>query len=277
MNKQCIGYIICETAQASSSSQKIVTISNNRPTIEACLQDVDIKNRNGRYYNKKDMEAQIKAPRLIELMKTNNLFGEAGHPTSKDISRQQTIDPKNLSHLIHSVWIDGKDIKSHVSAANTAVGDDFNRLVLSGTKVSFSLRALGSIVKSNKGSEVKNIRIITWDWVVFPSHPAAYMDKIVEINESAMIESSNNLILSPSDNGLVVPISNSSVTNYITEQSSNIKSAIDSLEFLYKDITLNEMGNKVLLTGHDGDTLVVHLETHIQNEIRNYCYNKLRG
>lgn len=267
-----IGYIICETASSEPTVPKIIQVTNDRANIDACIQDMNIKNRNNRYYSDSELVPQLTAPRTVELLKSNNLFGEAGHPTSSDIARQQTIDPKNLSHLFHKLWVDKNNIMANLSAANTRTGDDFNRLVLGGTKVSFSLRALGSVVNTPKGSEVKNIRIITWDWVVYPSHAKAYMDKIV--TESA---TDTNLVLATNESGLLIPISNKSVTDYIKDQSKNIKSVIESFEFMYDNIVLNEQGNMVKLYGKDGAILSVHLESHIQNEIMDYCNKKYKG
>lgn len=267
-----IGYIICETASTEPTSPKIINAVNDRVTIEANIQDMNKKNRNGRYYSDSELVPQINSPRINELLKSRNMFGEAGHPTSKDIARQQTIDPKNLSHLFHKIWVDKDNILSHLSAANTRVGDDFNRLILDKTKVSFSLRALGSVTNTSKGAEVKNIRIITWDWVVYPSHASAYMDKIV--NESS---SESNLLLVANENGLMVPLSNTQVTSYIKDQSKNVKSVIESFEFLYDKIVLNEQANKVTLHGKDGAVFSINLESHIQNEIMDYCNKKYRG
>lgn len=266
-----IGYIICETASTEPAVPKILKSENDRVNIEAVIQDMNIKNRNGRYYSDSELGPELKSPRLLELLKSRNLFGEAGHPTSTDIARQQTVDPKNLSHLFTKIWTDKNNIMANIQAASTRVGDDFNRLVLDKTKVSFSLRALGSVVNSAKGAEVKNIKIITWDWVIFPSHTSAYMTKM--ITEST----DSTLILSTNENGLLLPITDNKVVSYIKDSSKNIKSVIESFEFLYDSITLNEQGNMVKLVGKDGNVLNIHLESHIQNEIMDYCNKKYYG
>lgn len=276
MENNTIGYLICETASTEPTNPNILRVTNDRVTIETCLQDMNVKNRNGRFYEDKELVPQLKSPRLLELMQTRNFFGECGHPTSNDISRQQTIDPTNMSHRIDKLWVDNIKVMGHVTAASTRVGDDFNRLVLSGTKVSFSLRALGTVKSTSRGAEVKNIRIITYDMVIFPSHAAAYMNKIINVSESALIGESNNLLLTENDKGLIVPITNNSVASYIKDSSKNVKKVIESFEFLYDTITLNEHGNMINLKDREGNILVVHLESHIQNEIMNHCYDKYK-
>ena len=269
-----IGYIICETASTESDKQKIIGMNNDRVTIETGLQDVNTKNRNGRFYEDKELIPQLKSPRILELIENNSFYGEAGHPTSSDIARQQTIDPTNMSHRINKLWVDGNNIMGLVSAANTSVGDDFQRLILDKTKVAFSLRALGVVKNTSRGAEVKNIRIITWDTVIFPSHKVAYMNNIVNTNDTNSSIKENNMIITESDNGLIIPITNNKVVDYIKEESKNIKNVIESFEFMYKSISLNEFGNMVTLVDNENNKLFVHLESHIQNEIMNHCYDK---
>ena len=43
-----IGYIICETASSEPAPAKIVKEVAGVPVIEAILQDMEVKNRNGR-------------------------------------------------------------------------------------------------------------------------------------------------------------------------------------------------------------------------------------
>lgn len=273
-----IGYIICETSSiAEPVKPTIMGIKNDRVHIETCLQDLNIRNRNGRFYEDKELIPEFESERIKELIAANSFYGEAGHPCSTELARQQTIDPTNMSHRINKIWIDGNRVMGHVSAANTRIGDDFNRIILDDTKVAFSLRALGSVKNTARGAEVKNIRVITYDWVIYPSHKAAYMSKIINgVNESTLLESGNNLILTESDKGLIVPITNNKVTDYIKDNSKNVKTVIESLEFLYESISLNEHGNMVTLVDKDNNKLFIHLESHIQNEIMNHCYDKYR-
>ena len=266
-----IGYLICETASVELSNSKIISEENGVPEIEAILQDADVRNRNGRFYDRSDIFPQLESIRLLELIKTGNLYGEAGHPTSKDISRQQTIDPSNMSHLIKKLWTEGSDIKGRIVPAATRVGDDFKRVIESGTSPSFSLRALGSIKETARGSEVKNIKIVTWDWVVFPSHKRAYMQSMVNIAESVMSNNTNHLFCEDSDSGLLVPLNSKKVIEYIKESSANIKNIQESFEFMYDSIVVDESGKSVVLTDKEGTVIGVRLENYISNEIMNYC------
>ena len=267
-----IGYMICETATSEPTKPIIIEEKNNRVTIEATIQDMDVKNRNGRYYAEKHLAPEIESDRIKELISSGNMFGEAGHPMSKDIGRQQTIDPNNVSHKFTKIWTNGKDVKAHVRGSANRIGEDFNNHILDDTKVSFSLRALGTVNNTSRGAEVENIKIITWDWVVYPSHKRAYMDKIVNVNESVILGESNKLHMEKNDKGIFVPINNKSVIDYIKHESTNLKSVLESFDMLYESIQILEGGNKVQLTDKCGSTFVINLEQYLQNEIMNYCF-----
>lgn len=266
-----IGYMICETA-SEPSKPIILSERNNRVTIEAKLQDANIRNRNGRFYSDKELFPELKSARLTELIESGNMFGEAGHPMSKDIGRQQTIDPNNVSHKITKLWTEGNDVKAHVRGSSNRVGEDFNNHILDDTKVSFSLRALGTVNNTKRGAEVENIKIITWDWVIYPSHKRAYMDKIVNVNESVILGESNKLQLEQNDKGIFVPINNQSVINYIKNESTNLKTVLESFDTLYESIQMVDNGQRVQLTDRTGSTYIINLESYIQNEIMNYCF-----
>ena len=266
-----IGYIICETG-TEPSKPVIVAEKNNRVTIEANLQDVNVKNRNGRWYADNQLFPELKSPRMVELLESGNLFGEAGHPMSKDIARQQTIVPNNVSHKITKLWTEGNIIKGHVRGAANRIGEDFNNHILDDTKVSFSLRALGTVNNTRRGAEVENIKIITWDWVIYPSHKVAYMDKIVNVNESVILGESNKLQLEENDKGIFVPITNQQVNNYIRHESANLKTVLESFDTLYESMEVVDNGRRVRMMDKQGHVFMINLETYLQNEIMNYCY-----
>lgn len=268
-----IGYMICETATTEPNGV-IVSEKNDRVVIEVILQDMNCKNRNGRFYSDKEMMSALKGERLVELM-GSGLYGENGHPLSKDLSRQQTIDPNNRCHKILKLWVEGNDIKAHVKGANGSIGKEFNDDILDGDLPSFSLRALGSVKNTSRGAEVENLTIVTWDRVFFPSHKRAYMQKIVNLSESTSLSGNldigNKLILDENDKGLFVPITNQSVIDYIKTESCNLHVMKESMDLLYDSVTILENRRQVQLQDKQGGIYVINLEKHLQNELMNYC------
>lgn len=277
-----IGYVINEAVE-TPSEMTVLSDKNNRLTIETIFQDFEVKNRNGRFYSTKDFAPQLKCERTQELLRTKNFFGEAGHPMTSELSRQQTIDLNNIAHSIQSFSLEGDILRGVTKGTPNAQGELFNNLIMEGTIPSFSLRALGSVDNTRRGAEVKNIRLITYDWVVFPSHKKAYMEKILK--ESAYdydvykdiqrldSDIDNKLIMQESaSDGIFAPITNQSVIDYVKTESTNLNIVKNSLDFIYDNISIIENGSKVLLSDNLGTSMVINLENYISNEIMNYCY-----
>lgn len=275
-----IGMVICEGAYEPSPiniiAESTIKGGPDRVIAECVLQDVDKENRNRRIYEEKDLFPQLTAKRTVELLKSGNLKGEAGHPMDKDLARQQTIDPMKVQVLYTKLWTEGKQIKAHVRGTNNALGQEFNDDLLSGELPSFSLRALGSIENKNGKAYVRNIKVITWDRVYFPSHECAYTEKILSEGASIMVPkkelSASEMRINES--GLLIPITNQSVIDYIKQESANLTVAMNNFDVLYESMKLIDHGRNLQMVDRAGNVLIINLETYIQDEIMDYCFKR---
>lgn len=273
------GYVIIETATVTNTREQNVNIvkdNGRRVFAEVILQDMDVLNRNGRYYASSELIPQLTCERITELLRTGNMYGEEGHPLAKDILRQQVIEPERRCHLITKLWHDGKDIKAIVRGSNTKHGEAFDLDLRDGTYPSFSLRALGTIANTKRGMEVRNMTVITWDRVIFPSHKRAYTEKIVSVGESACLTNQQSVtesrILVPdNDEGIMIPIINEQVLDYIKEKSNNIHNFRESFDIFGNSVSLCENGRQVQMLSKEGDIFIVNLEHHCQDIVMNYC------
>ena len=270
-----IGYVVIETATTISDIQPAKIIREdkncNRVIAQGTLQEANEKNRNGRFYDSRDLFPQLTAPRTVELLKTGNLRAENGHPLSKELVRQQTIDPEKTVAIFLKLWTEGNFVKATFQGTNDARGEEFNKDLLCGFSPSWSLRALGTIQNTGRGAEVKGIKVITWDRVIYPSHPRAYTDGIVSESAGVGVNSDSNVFLEKNDKGILIPITNESVINYIKSESANFKAIKESYDLLYDDIELINRGTQVKLTDRSGGIFVVNLESYIHDEIMNEC------
>lgn len=279
-NPNNLGYVIIETATTSDSSdipeaKLIKKRDDGRVLAEGVLQEANMKNRNGRWYDSRDLFPELIAPRQQELLKTGNMRGENGHPLSKDLVRQQTIDPNNTVCIYTKFWTEGNFVMGQFFGTYNDKGEEFNTELENGMLPSFSLRALGTIQNTGRGAEVKGIKIITYDRVIYPSHDKAYTRGLVQ-EGSLLVPEGNNLVLEKSDAGLVIPITNDEVINYINSQSLNIKQIRESFDLLYDDIKLVKNKSQVQLTDKAGGIFVVNLESYIHNEIMDACLESAR-
>lgn len=269
-NIESIGYVILESAPIEIPDAKVITDTGKRVTGEGIIQTAEEENRNGRCYLHQDLLREIGCPRTIELLSTGNMLSENGHPMDTSMVRQQTIDPNNTVARFTKIWMDGNNVMAHFKGTNNHLGEEFDQDLREGIRPSWSLRALGSL--SNKGGRniVENLRVITWDRVIYPSHPHAYTTGLV--TESATVRAAEAHHNNMNKNGMLIPITNESVLSYIKSESANISSLISQIDFMYESAKLITP-SQVQLVAKTGDVFVVNLERHISNEIQNYCMN----
>lgn len=265
-NTPTIGYVILESAPLEIPKAEVISDTGKRVIGEGIIQTAEEENRNGRCYLQQDLLREIGCARTIELLSTGNMLSENGHPMDTSMMRQQTIDPNNTVARFLKIWMDGNNVMAHFKGTNNAKGEEFDQDLREGVLPSWSLRALGSLENIRGRNIVQNLRVITWDRVIFPSHPHAYTTKLVTEsygdNPISAVESMNK-------NGMLIPITNESVLNYIKNESANIKSLLRQIDFMYESSAV--VGRHVRLVAKNGDIFMVNLENHIANEIEAYC------
>lgn len=275
-----IGYVVIETAALSPSSDidttpKIVREDGGRVEADGILQEANMRNRNGRFYDSRDLFPELTCPRTLELLSTGNMKAENGHPLSKELSRQQTIDPNNTVAVFSKFWTDGNFVMGRFMGDENDKGEAFDRELRKGRRPSWSLRALGNIRNTKRGAEVKNIKLITYDRVIYPSHDKAYTISLV--NESAAINTfpGSKVFLEDNDSGMLTPITTSDMANYIQNESSNMKLLKEFFDLSYNDMKLINGGTQVQLTDKVGSVYVMNLESYIHDEIMNECLKRI--
>lgn len=285
----CVGMIINESVTESDSV--VISQEGGRVYATGILQDLEIENRNGRIYETREMDPELNGERLQELIKAGYLCGHAGHPSSNELSIQSVIDPKQICVRFSKVWRDGKDIHGNFCGTNNELGAMFNQDLIDGYKPAFSLRALGSVDRSKDGKcHVRNIRIITWDHVIFPSHKRAYTSHLIDAKDKDKIIKENAIVgldgkplsdnelhrksmitESAAQDGILTPIMNQKVCDFIKEESANVKFIVDTFETLYESAIIVDQGKRVALTTTDGKKVIVNLEQYVQDAIMDWC------
>jgi hypothetical protein len=266
MKNNNIGYIILEDGEGGYRPEStVVKQSNygnsNKVLCEAIFQSADTKNRNGRFYLHEELFREIASPRTKELISVKALKSEQGHPQDTSLARQTVIWEPNCSCIILSLRNEGNDIKGTFTTTSNNYGKALDEEIRDGYIPAFSLRALGSIVQSKNGAEVRGLRLITYDQVIYPSHPNAYMTGILKEDGSESIAVTE---------AKIIPVTDECVIKYIQSESANLKFIKECFDYRYDSIKLNENKTKVLLTTNEGDTLVINLESYIHNELMKY-------
>lgn len=279
-NNRKIGHIILEDIYTPAADVKIVSESNDRVVAEACLQEAEEENRNGRTYLTEDLTREQQCKRTTELLAAGYMLGEAGHPTDTSIIRQQTIAPDNTAVRYLKYWMDGPKWMAHYQGTYNELGEAVDKDLRHGYKPAFSMRALGSLENINGRNVVRDLKYITHDFVIYPSHPGAYTTGLV--TESAGYRKSGSEFDAITEaafksgkstrRSIITPIYNEQVISYIKAESANVKSVLEQFDTLYESLVLD--GNRVNVTTKYGDTFVINLESYIQNEIFSFCEDR---
>lgn len=180
--------LACMLAEQSSSPKKpkVINYDSDTVTIYAELQDCKELNRNGRKYPYAVVKAGLLAENIQELLRVNSLMGEADHPVNPTLQRQQSVLTEHASHRILRIDFDDENEKIYglIKTMPNANGRLMRDLILDKEyplKTAYSLRAVGNVKRTPQGDIVVGpIRVMTYDWVKYPSHRNAYQTKIVE-------------------------------------------------------------------------------------------------
>jgi len=255
------GYIISE--ETTSSNPVILSDKPTATIFETILQDGDKPNRNKRVYPTSVLKKAFENDYIKERLATKTWYGEAGHPLNPDVQRQLYIDQTRISHIITKAWFEGNLIKAIVECAPTAVGRDMQGLIRCGSQVAFSMRGLGPI-SEKKGDIIyvkEPLQILTYDWIIHPSHAKAYMQNI--ISESADITLAET-------KPFYIPITDKQIIDYIKSESTDLGTIMEQMEF--EDTTNMSYNPKTnMVTIKEGkDMLALYLEKNIQNDINDY-------
>ena len=268
MKDKRIGYAILESS-VESTDVELISDNKRRVVATGTVQEAEADNRNGRCYSLNELLREISCERTQELIAHRQMNGEYGHPLDDSVIRQQTIDPKNVCVEFRKFWNEGNLIKAQFQGTNNNYGEYFDQDLRDGKKPAFSLRALGTLENIGGHNMVKNLKFITYDSVIYPSHKKAYTEQI--ITEAAISKATFDSV---NDKGKIIPITNEQVISYIKQESANIKSILSQFDTLYESMKLVNRNRDVQLVTKDGAIFVVNLENYIQDEIRDYCVNK---
>jgi len=167
-------------------------------TFEACLQSFGVMNRNRRMYEASNIMNCINTDDYIrDQLARKSWLGEIDHPSSiiagqdLSVSRIGNPDPKMSSHYIRQPRLEGNLLKAPIqtdsgneNGMNMAI-----KIVDGGIVPAFSARVLGELQNRNGNPTVFVKRLITYDWVLYPSHREA----IADIKPGVLTESAKTM------------------------------------------------------------------------------------
>ena len=163
-------YELCEggVCQDLLTEEEKRKVANGTVILSGVMQKCDTKNGNGRIYPENILLREV--DNYAKLVKERRALGELDHPDDS------VINLKNASHIVTSIWAEGKNIMGKIEVLNTPSGKILKSLVESGVKLGISSRGMGSVHESNGNTIVEvDFQLICFDMVSDPSTPGAFM------------------------------------------------------------------------------------------------------
>lgn len=170
-------------------------------TFDAVLQSFAVRNRNGREYDADNIWNCIQTDDYIQsMLRQNSWMGEIDHPAAEiqgqELTMQRIANPdmKLTSHYIRKPRMNGNKFLEATIQTDSSNPHGMNMAIkiVDGKIIPcFSARVLGSLRNTGGKPVVYVKKLITYDWVLYPSHPEA-MGKITQpmvesINEAARL------------------------------------------------------------------------------------------
>ena len=137
----------------------------------------EIKNRNGRVYEKEILEKEVRRYNA-EFINKKRAFGELGHPDSP------TVNLERVSHMITSLYPDGTNFIGEAKIMNTPYGKIVKGLIDEGAQLGVSSRGMGSLSQRGGVNYVgRDFYLATAaDIVADPSAPDAFVEGIMAVS-----------------------------------------------------------------------------------------------
>lgn len=140
-----------------------------RMRVKGKLQEVEVKNGNGRVYPKEVLGPQVEKY-IKDSIETNTALGELDHPETS------VVNLGNTSHIIKRIWWEGNDLMGELELLNTPSGKIAQEIISAGIPLGISSRGMGSVKQIGESVEVQDdFELLCWDLVSVPSTPGAYM------------------------------------------------------------------------------------------------------
>lgn len=160
-------------------------------TFDAVLQSFGIKNRNKREYDATNIMDRIQNDDYIQsMLRQNSWMGEIDHPApvnqGEELTMQRIANPdmKLTSHYIRRPVLKGNLLEAPIQTdSSNQNGMNMAIKIVDGKIIPcFSARVLGSLQNRGGKAIVFVRKLITYDWVLYPSHPEA----LAKINQPMM-------------------------------------------------------------------------------------------
>lgn len=239
---------------------------------DATMQSFGVMNRNNRMYNIDNVWNCISNdPKIQDLLANSSWFGEMDHPNSEikgqELSAERILNPKmgNTSHKIMNPRRSGNLIDATIETdAGTEAGINMAKKILQGMTPRFSARAVAELKNINGTPTVDMKKLISYDWVLYPSHPEAHaLTKPQVINTVCESAGADNATYT-----MILPLKE--ILEYAGKKCVNSQMIMESFE-LDKNTLLGFDSSREHIVMKDKNNLIFSkMDSDVRREVNGY-------
>lgn len=245
-------------------------------SFDANLHSFDVINRNNRRYLLDNVRKSIfESEKILSWLADNAWFGEMNHPTqyykNQELTPERLQDPamENRSHKILNPTFKGNLLQAHIeTASGTDVGVGFAKEIIQGLKPAFSCRAVAVMQMIDGKPTVIIRRLITYDWVLYPSHKEAHI-----ISEPKLVEKCATVYRESANNDDYVPdfmVSLKDVLKTISNTDPNTSTIMESFNLSYDDLLgFDNTHSKVIIKDRD-NRIYANINAETKHRVDNF-------
>lgn len=238
---------------------------------DACLHTFLELNRNSRMYSARNIWDMIMSERIQSYLADNGWFGEQNHPTPEyrnmplHPERIQDIKMDNTSHKIIDPKINGDMLVARIQTdSGCAAGINMAKKIIQGLHPGFSARAIAKVELVNGRPMVVVRKLITYDWVFYPSHKRAH-----QIGETKFVEKNvPNIITESTHRDVAVPIGE--LLNYAGTKNINTQVIMESFNLSLDDCVGFSKGAEHIILKDNDNTIYCNMDLKLKKEVNSY-------
>lgn len=222
-------------------------------SFDATLHSFDVMNRNRRQYKRQNIEECLQQEKIQSLLKDRGWYGEADHPRQNFKDQQlsperiQNIEYERWSHKILNPVFTGNLLQSRIeTAAGSRYGDQFAAAIIQGLHPSFSCRAIAQLQMIDGRPTVVVRRVITYDWVLYPSHKEAQAITAPVGNNKSIVmqESADDSVLETGDTMIYL----NEILSLVGKTDYNTQVVMESFDLSEEDLRgFNEDHSQIII------------------------------
>lgn len=273
---------VCEQVTPGNNEVRNMSVHDENSIFyvefDAVLQSFDILNRNHRYYDGQNViDCIYKDPKIVDQLNNNCWFGEMDHPFAKKKGEELTPqrlsnpDPGNTSHKIMKPKLEGNLLKAHIQTdAGTDAGMNMAKKIIQGMDAAFSARSIAELTNRGGKPYVIMKKLITYDWVLYPSHLEAHMttDAIGKVKSAMVVESTGIDYNKPySVESVCIPLKE--ILSHVSSQSVNTQMIMESFELTPDNIVGCDASRRHFIIKDENNRIFANMEPEVHNKLNN--------